>query len=426
MHKETVLSAKSNRQRLLSTLPSSCTLILFSAEKKQRNHDVCFPFRQESNFFWLTGWEEGQAVMVLQKNNTESVCTLFHPGLDPKVLLWEGRGYDHEQSKDVFMLDDVYADTELKGWLKKHLRPSTPILLSSSDPRATALAQELGWPSEIISDCANWIMPLRLLKTKQEQQWIQQAVDISVEAQQRVIAQSRQLPLTQEYQVAALFQYHCQLSGANGLAYPTIAAAGANACVLHYTHNQDEVGPKDCILLDAGCEWNNYAADLTRVWPVSGKFSAEQKALYEAVLATQQQCIDQVKPGVRMADLHTIARDLLTQYLCDLKIIRTSVTEAIEKRLYTDFFPHGLGHALGLDVHDPSPESKQWVLAADQVLTIEPGLYIPTHATQVDERFRGIGIRIEDNIRVTKTGCEVMSTQLPKEISAIEALAQGE
>jgi Xaa-Pro aminopeptidase len=225
-----------------------------------------------------------------------------------------------------------------------------------------------------------------------------------------------------EGQIAASFHYHCMMSGASGLAYDSIVAAGANACVLHYTKNNAPINTSDCILIDAGCEVKHYCADVTRTWPVSGRFSSEQRVVYELVLSVQKEMVKRCRPGVAMQNLQKQSRQQLIEGLIQLGIVDGG---ADMNALNHEFYGHGVGHSLGLDVHDLSPKKEDFILEEDMVVTIEPGLYLSASPLLKDGRFENIGIRIEDNIHITKTGSKNLTAVAAVEPEEIEGMSEG-
>ncbi|MFL6231333.1 MAG: M24 family metallopeptidase, partial [Pyrinomonadaceae bacterium] len=274
-----------------------------------------------------------------------------------------------------------------------------------------------------ITDPSAILGEMRLVKSAEEIELMQRAADIAAEA--HVEAMKAVRPGMMEYEIEALIEYHFRRSGAAAPAYGSIVGGGANATVLHYVTNESELRDGDLLLVDAGAEFRGYASDITRTFPVSGRFSPAQRDIYEAVLAAQVACVEMVKPGVTMEDLNNHAIRMLTESMVRLGLLSGEVEKLIEEKTYRRFFMHGIGHFLGLDVHDAGRyqlEGKSRPLAPGTVITVEPGLYISEDAENVPDQYRGIGIRIEDDVLVTAEGYRVLTTKVPKTVEEIERL----
>ena len=408
---------KLHRTILANNLPKEALVIISSATKAIRNHDVHYPFRQKSSFYWLTAFDEPNAIWVLEKNNHE-VCThLYHQGYEEKLVLWESPPLSHTEITNSRAIDKVDSIEQAEAVIKNLCSKYQDIWLLSDD---CMIEKVKIWADSDIHALDNLMQRCRLQKTPIELSCIEKACEISMHAHKMTIAATKKLPYTNEYQIQAQFAYQAQMQGAATLAYPTIAASGNNACILHYTKNNASINNNDLVLLDAGCEVNNYAADITRTWPLSGTFTVEQKAIYQAVLTAQEICINALRPGIILKDINDMAIRSLTQSLINIGLISVDIEEAIEKKAYYPYFCHGIGHSLGLDVHDTQPKAKDWVLKENMVLTIEPGLYIPKN--QGKNLFEGIGVRIEDNIRITNDGYQNLTAKLPKQVEQIEEM----
>lgn len=412
--------AKANRLKLASMLPDNALAVISSAELIARNADTHFPFRQQSDFYWLSYFNEPDAILILHKENGKLQSILFHLGFDKRHAQWESARIAHEDATDQLGVDRSYPTEQYFAWMKQNLREKQTIWISKKDKLFNAIQED--FKSHEYQDLSALLMRCRLIKHQDEIAYIQQACDISVHAQQQTIMATQQMPYLYEYQVAATFSYHAQLLGAQTLAYPSIAASGKNACTLHYTRNDDVIEKGQCILLDAGCEYHNYAADITRVWPASGRFTPAQKDIYQAVLAAQKATIAVLKPGVAMAEVERVSQINLSQAMIDLGIIKSDLSTCLEQKKFIAYTCHSVGHALGLDVHDPSPKKGEWELGENMVLTIEPGLYFAKDDESVAEIYRGIGVRIEDDILITKSGHRNLTKELAKEVEDIEML----
>ncbi len=410
-----------NIDKLASKLPVGAMVLISAAKHQKRNHDVYYPYRQSSHFYWLTAFEEPNAVFILIK--TPSATTyLFHQGHRTSDVQWECPNLSHDDVKHTHALDNTLPIQTFEKWLSTKLKDITAVYTLKDEPYNALIKQHN--PKLQTLELDELMRECRLVKSKIELALIRQACAITTQAHKRTIQATKTLPLRHEYQVAATFEYHCRMQSAHTLAYPTIAAGGNNSCILHYINNQQPLDSNECILMDAGCQWYNYAADITRTWPVSGQFTPEQKHIYQAVLSAQKVCIEALRPGVSMAAINLLAKQCLTESLRDIGIIKASLEQALEEQLYYPYFCHGIGHSLGLDVHDPQPKASDWILEEDMVITIEPGLYFPDHLDGGGP-FKGIGIRIEDNIRITSDGYENLTQDLAKELDDIQQLVEG-
>ncbi|WP_299413362.1 aminopeptidase P N-terminal domain-containing protein, partial [Acaryochloris sp. IP29b_bin.148] len=410
-----------------------------SAPMAVMHSDVEYNFRQESDFFYLTGFNEPNAVAVLAPHHEEHQFVLFVQPKDPLMETWTGYRVGVDLAKAEYGADEVYPITELDEHLPQYLAGADRIYyhLGLDQPfnqtilkhwqRSLIKVRKDGIGPVALEDPMTVLHPQRLIKSEAELDLMRKAVDISVEAHNlaREIAQ----PGRYEYEIQAEMERLFRLRGGVGPAYPSIVASGVNACILHYTENACQLQAQDLLLIDAGCSYEYYNADITRTFPVSGTFTAEQKTLYELVLAAQEAAIAQVQPGKPYNAFHDAAVKVLTQGLVDLGLLKGDVDKLIEEETYKPFYMHRTGHWLGLDVHDVGVYKKDketWQpLQAGHVVTVEPGIYIGPDIQlgedqpEVPERWRGIGIRIEDDLLLTETGHEVLTAAVPKAIAAI-------
>ncbi|MFM8006804.1 MAG: aminopeptidase P N-terminal domain-containing protein, partial [Dolichospermum sp.] len=422
------------RQDLMAKIGSS-TAIFRSAPTAVMHNDVEYIYRQDSDFFYLTGFNEAQAVAVLAPHHPEHHFILFVQPKDPEKEVWTGYRCGVEGAKELYGADIAYPIAELDEKLPQYLEKADRIyyhlgrdrhfndkiiqhyqsLLRTYPKRGTgpiAIAD----PSVILHD-------MRLYKSTTELDLMRQAVEIAVEAHNYALQSA--VPGRYEYQIQAEIEHLFRLRGGMGPAYPSIVAAGKNACVLHYIENNSQLQEQDLLLIDAGCAYGYYNSDITRTFPVSGKFTPEQKALYEIVLEAQKQAILAVKPGNPFHAPHDTAVRILTEGLVALGLLKGDIDKLISEEKYKPFYMHRTSHWLGLDVHDVGlyqhGENSQ-ILQPGQVLTIEPGLYIVPDTKpaedqpEIDPRWLGIGIRIEDDVLVTAEGNEVLTAGVPKEI----------
>ncbi len=427
------------RTQLISQLSvngaSSAVAVLPAATLQIRNNDADYPFRQHSDFLYLTGLEQPDAVLVLLPNRAEGEYVLFCPKEDPEKTIWEGRQVGPERACAEYGADQAYPLEELAEKLTELLTDRTVLfydlkgrlddtVLASIDALKKKVRKGVKAPREI-HGLSDQIAEMRCIKSPVEIAKIEKACEISVDAHRRAMRFAA--PGRYEYQLEAELLHEFMSRGARFPAYQSIVGAGANACTLHYVENAARIKKDDLVLIDAGAEWQYYAADITRTFPASGRFTEPQKALYECVLNAQTAVIDMIKPGVLWPTLQEKAVRLLTQGLLDLGILSGEVDACIENKAYRDFYMHGIGHWLGLDVHDAGvykKEDKGRPLEVGMVFTVEPGLYVAEDA-KVAEQWRGIGIRIEDDVLVTETGCRVLTKDVPKTVAEIERLVQS-
>ncbi len=427
-------SEYSQRREALMAKIGKGTAIFHSAPVAVMHNDVEYNFRQDSDFFYLTGFNEPHAVAVLAPHHEEHRFILFVQPKDPDKETWTGYRVGVDAAKEQFGADAVYPISELDEKLPQYVEKADRIFYRIGRDRTfnekiLALWQRLlqtyprkGIGPTAIEDPTTVLHPLRLLKSEAEIALMRQAAEIAAEAHNRAIAFAR--PGCFEYQVQAEIEHTFRLRGAEGPAYPSIVASGPNACILHYTANTRQIQANDLLLIDAGCAYRYYNSDITRTFPVSGQFTAEQKILYEIVLRAQLEAIAQVHPGNPYSKMHETAVSVIVDGLLDLGLLQGDKEEIIKEEKYKPFYMHRTGHWLGLDVHDvgvyahgDTPHNFE----PGQVTTVEPGIYIkpdfkPAEGQpEVDERWRGIGIRIEDDVLVTSAGHEVLTAAVPKE-----------
>ncbi len=424
------------RRRLMERMASDSIAILPAAPERVRNRDVLHPFRQDSDFHYLTGFGEPEAVLVLIPGREHGESVLFCKERNPEKELWDGFLAGPEGAIETFGLDDAFPisdiDDILPGMIEGRSRVYYPL---GKDHNFDAKVMD--WVKVIRSKVRSGAHPpgefvalehllhdLRLYKSAAEIKVMARAGEISCEAHKRAMKRARKGGY--EYNLEAELIHTFMDNGARSTAYPSIVGGGQNACILHYIENGAPLKEGDLVLIDAGCELDCYASDITRTFPVSGKFSDEQRALYEVVLAAQYAAIDEVRPGNHWDHPHQAALKVLTQGLIDLGLLKnTTVEQAIDDQAFKPFFMHRTGHWLGMDVHDVGDYKvgDAWrQLEPGMALTVEPGLYVAPDNTDVDEKWRGIGIRIEDDVVVTKEGCRVLTDAAPKSIPDIEAL----
>jgi Xaa-Pro aminopeptidase len=421
------------RQDLINHMEPNSIAILASANPLLRNGDSEYRFRQSSDLHYLTGFDEAHAVLVLIPGREKGECLLFCQEKDPLKELWNGRLLGPDAAILQLGVDDAFPITDIDDIL--------PGLIEGCERVYYAMGKDeqfdhrvMEWvkvvrrkvrsgvhsPGEFMV-LDHLLHEMRLIKSKAELDIMRESGQIAVRAHKRAMQVSK--PGLFEYQVEAEFMHEFFRSGCRAPAYTSIVAGGANACILHYNENNMVLNNGDLLLIDAGCEYEYYASDITRTFPVNGRFSPEQKAIYELVLKAQLAAIEQVKPGNHWNDPHDTTVKVLTAGLVELGLLQGEVDKLIESGAYRDFYMHRAGHWLGMDVHDCGNykiDGKWRQLEPGMVLTVEPGLYVAVNNEKVEPRWRGIGVRIEDDVAVTRSGYEVLTSGLPKTVAEIE------
>lgn len=430
---------RQRREQLMGKIGKG-TAIFRSAPTVIMHHDVEHIYRQDSDFFYLTGFNEPEAVAVLAPHHPEHRFILFVQPKDPEKETWTGYRWGVEGAKERFEADEAYPITELDEKLPQYLEKADRIYYHLGRDRAfneqifshwqrlMATYPKRGTGPVAIEDSNFILHPLRQVKSPSELEMIRRAAAISAAAHNR--ARKFVKAGHFEYQVQAEIEHTFRLEGGIGPAYPSIVATGTNACILHYIENKSQIKEQDLLLIDAGCSYGYYNGDITRTFPVSGKFTAEQRAIYEIVLAAQLKAIAEVQPGKTYNQFHDAAVRTIVEGLLDLGLLVGDIEEIIKEEKYKPFYMHRTGHWLGLDVHDAgfykSGEETWETLQPGQVLTVEPGIYISPEIKpaegqpEVPERWRGLGIRLEDDVLVTNTGQEILTAAVPKLIEEIE------
>ncbi len=409
--------------------------ILPTAPTRSRNRDVNFAFRPDSDFYYLTQFPEPDAVAVFVPGRAHGEYILFCREKDREKELWDGRRAGLEGAREIYGADDAFPIDDIDEILPGLLENCEKVFYSMGRDQEFD-ARLMGWVNEIRAkvragvkapgefvDLNHILHEMRLYKRTEEIRLMKRAAKVSTRAHKRAMQACR--PGMMEYELEAELIYEFTRGGSPAPAYPPIVGGGANSCVLHYTQNNGELNDGDVVLIDAGAEIDCYAADITRTLPVNGKFSGEQRAVYEVVLAAQLAAIEQVKPGRQWNHPHETAVRVLTEGLVELGLLAGNVDELIREERYKRFFMHRTGHWLGMDVHDVGDYKVDdvWrLLEAGIVMTVEPGLYIAADSEGVDPRWWNIGVRIEDDVLVTREGNEVLSRDVPKQLDEIEAL----
>lgn len=426
---------KQRRQKLMRQMKKNSVAILASAPASIRNRDVEYPFRQHSDFHYLTGFHEPEAVTVLAPGRKQGEFVLFCREFDPEKAIWTGRHAGLEGARDDHHADEAFAiealHEQLPLLLENRDRVYFPIghdaeldhavMTAVNDLRGRARTG-VGAPYEFFA-LEHVLHEHRLIKSSVEIRLMRKAAEVSVLGHLRAMRACR--PGLHEYEIEAELTHEFSRNGMRSTAYPSIVAGGVHACVLHYTENKAILRDGDLLLIDAGAECENYAADITRTFPVNGRFSQPQRLIYELVLEGQLAAIDAVRPGRRWIEPHEAAVKALTTGLVRLGLLEGKVAKLIKDEAYKKFFMHRTGHWLGMDVHDVGAYKVggRWrELQPGMVLTVEPGLYIDSDCPDVDPCWLGIGVRIEDDVLVTIDGHEVLTAALPKSVADIESL----
>jgi Xaa-Pro aminopeptidase len=422
------------RLQLMEIAGEESVIIVHAAAQKIRNNDAGYPYRQDSDFLYLSGFSEPEAMMVLLPEDKGGHSILFCHERDPHREMWDGLMAGTEGAVEQFGFDEAFPISEMEKRLPRLLRgrervyydlgktPDFDQLLIGwmNDFRAKTRKKFLA-PDEIIA-LDHSLHEMRLFKSRTEVTTMRKSARIAAIAHQRAMQVCKPGMNEAEIHAELLHTFtrnQCEAS------YIPIVGGGANACVLHYISNRDQLNDGDLLLIDAGAEYDGYASDITRTFPVNGKFSGPQRDLYQVVLAAQLKAIEQVRAGSPWDHVHETAVRVATEGMIDLGILKGSLEEALEEEYFKDYYVHNTGHWLGLDVHDVGEyeiDGHSRVLEPGMVLTVEPGIYIPETATVVDEIWHGMGIRIEDNVVVTRDEADVLTSDICKTIDDIEQL----
>ncbi len=427
------VSLYSARRARLAAAMQRGVAVVPTAPERLRNRDTHFPFRFDSHFYYLTGFPEPEAVLVLVAGESPKSLLFCRERSDEREI-WEGVRFGPERARERFGVDEAHPIAALDGKLAE-LLVDQPTLYYPMGADAAWDARAMGWLNAVrakaragvaaperVHDVRALVDEMRLVKDAHEVGIMRRAASISSAAHRRAMQAAR--PGRHEYEIEAELLHEFRRHGAQFPAYWPIVAGGANACVLHYVSNDAELRAGELLLIDAGCELAGYASDITRTHPVDGRFTPAQREVYQLVLAAQRAAIAEVHAGAAWNEPHDAAVRVLAQGLLDLKLLAGSLDEVLQKETYKRFYMHRTGHWLGLDVHDAGDYKRAGAwreLVPGMTLTVEPGLYIRA-ADDVPEPLRNIGVRIEDDVLVTETGCEVLTAEAPKAIEEIEAL----
>ncbi len=427
------------RRRLLRSMGAGSIAVVPASPERQRNRDVDHPYRPDSDFFYLTAFPEPEAVAVLvpgrRAGSRQAQYILFCRERNAEMETWHGRRAGLEGARERYGADEAFPIGDIDKILPRLMENRERAYYAMGAHEALD-AKMIGWLKEVRSkersgvkapvefaSLDHLLHEMRLFKSREEIGHMRRAAQISAQAHRRAMQICR--PGMMEFQIEAELIHEFMKNGCRSAAYPSIVGGGENGCILHYTENESRLKAGDLLLIDAGAEYKSYAADITRTFPVNGRFSAEQRALYQLVLDAQKAAIAKVKPGNHWNQPHTAAVRTLTRGLVKLGLLKGEPGKLIKEEAYRRFYMHRTGHWLGMDVHDVGgykSDGKWRRFEPGMVLTVEPGLYIPEGSAGVAKRWWNIGIRIEDDVVVTAKGHEVLTSGVPKEIDEIEAL----
>ncbi|HEX5966332.1 MAG TPA: Xaa-Pro aminopeptidase [Pyrinomonadaceae bacterium] len=425
---------KSQLEEFMRRMAPKSAAIIPGAREATRSNDTNYRFRQDSDFFYLTGFEEPEAIATIKPSETNKY-TLFVRPRDPAKEIWDGRRAGVEGAVSEFGAHAAFPTDEFDSKLRE-LLDGTDILyyrLGVNRELDDKIIREIAemravnrkpvHPPQTIVDPGSIIHEMRVLKSAEELEIMQTAADIAAEAHVEAMKAAR--PGMQEYQIEALIEQVFRRRGAAGPAYTSIVGGGPNATVLHYINNDAELRDGDLLLIDAGAEYKGYASDITRTFPINGRYTKAQREIYDLVLKAQMACVEMVRPGVTHDQLKQHSIEVLTEGMVELGLLKGDPEELIKEKKHEQFYMHGLGHMIGIDVHDVGrywfgQESRP--LEPGVVMTVEPGLYISPNTKDIPEQYLGIGVRIEDDVLCTNNGPRVLTNKVPKQAEEIEAL----
>ena len=421
-------------QEFMRRMDRNSVAIIPGAREATRSNDTNYRFRQDSDFFYLTGFEEPDAIAVI-KSSEQPAYSLFVRPRDPEREIWDGRRAGVEGARNDYGAEASFPIDEFDEKLHEILDGSERLYYRLGNNRELddKIIREIArmrsfnrkpiHPPQTIIDPAMIVHEMRVVKTPEEIEVMQRAADIAAEAHCEAMKAAR--PGMNEYELEALIERIFRQRGASAPAYTSIVGAGPNATVLHYINNDGVLRDGDLLLIDAGAEYQGYASDITRTFPINGRFSKPQREIYELVLKAQKACVEMVRPGVTHDQLKQHSIEVLTEGMVALGLLKGEPEQLIKEKKHEQFYMHGLGHMLGIDVHDVGvyyygKESR--ALEPGVVMTVEPGIYVSVDTKDVPEQYLGIGVRIEDDVLCTQNGPRVLTTKVPKEVDEIEQL----
>ena len=432
------LNFSERRDLLAGKVLEDSAIIVSAASVKSRISDTEYSYRQDSNFYYLSGYEEPESLILIRPNQDKERFIIFCRDRDPLREQWDGLRTGQEGVIQDYGADAAYSINSIDEIMPKLLNGAKNIYFSMSAPCGVD-AKISSWVEDIRKNTRSGAEPpqnllsldsilheMRLIKEGDEMDLMKKAANITTEAHIRAMQSVR--PGMYEYQLEAEYLYAFNKNGARSPAYNSIVGGGNNSCILHYVENNAELQDGDLVLVDAGCEYQYYASDVTRTFPVNGKFSPEQREIYSIVLEAHKQSMEQAKPGNKWNLMHEKSVEVIVEGLLSIGLLQGSRDEIIDKGEYSKFYMHRIGHWLGMDVHDVGSykQDGDWrPLEEGMVMTVEPGIYILDSMEGVDDKWKGIGVRIEDDIAITDSGFEILTPDVPRTIEEVEQTVQG-
>ncbi|KAL6146475.1 PREDICTED: probable Xaa-Pro aminopeptidase 3 [Fragaria vesca subsp. vesca] len=410
------------RKRLLEVLPENGLAIIAAAPVKMMNDVVPYTYRQDADYSYITGCQQPGGVAVL---GHECGFCMFMPEQTPQDVTWQGQNAGVNAASEVFKADKAYPMSKLREILPDIMRRSSKLFHNVQTALPTYMemdAFQKAATSGEVKDVSILTHELRLKKSSAELKLMRESASIACQALLQTMLHSRTHPY--EVMLSAKMEYECKMRGAQRMAFNPVVGGGPNASVIHYSRNDQKIKEGDLVLMDVGCEFHGYVSDLTRTWPPCGSFSSAQEELYDLILQTNKECVKLCKPGATIRQIHNFSVNMLQKGLKEIGILKEDSRRSSHHQLSRSYYqlnPTSIGHYLGMDVHDCSKVSYDHPLTSGIVITIEPGIYIPLFSN-IPERYQGIGIRIEDEVLITDTGCEVLTGSIPKEVKHIESL----
>lgn len=422
---------KERRAKVASQMESNSILMLCSSNIVPRNNDTTFPFRQDSNFYYLTGFNEPNSVMLLKSDGT---AYIFCRNKNPELEKWDGFMWGYQAAADEFNFDDGFDINDIDQ-LAPQIINGTSTVYALVGKNKDFDQQVIKWITAAnsmerhqgnidLKNFSNQLGMMRLVKEDSELSLMRKSCEIAALTHKAVISKAK--VGMSEFDLETMYLNEFKSHGSKDISYTPIVAGGERACILHYIDNNQPIADGELVLVDAGCEWGLYASDITRTYPINGRFSAEQRAVYDVVLEAHNKACEAIQIGANCTDPQKASELSLSQGLKDLGLLTQSMDEIMDKQLFREFYYHKIGHWLGLDVHDDCPYSigeKEVTFQKNMVMTIEPGIYV-NQTANVDDKWKGIGIRIENDILATDTGYENLTSLVPSNADEIEGLMQ--
>jgi len=425
-------------KKFIEQIGKDAIAIIPAAHEVTKSYDTEFKFHQDPDFYYLTGFPEPDAIAVIDPSNKKNPYTLFVRPRDPKMETWYGRREGTEGAKKNYGADKAVSIDKFPSELAKHIngheklfyrfgvdtKLDQQILTYLSAQRFSRL--KTAYPPHTIVDPTVLIHDMRLHKTADEIELMQKSADIAAEA--HILVMQSVKPGMNESQIEAIIEHYFRMNGAAGVSYNSIIGGGANATILHYVENNMPLKDGDLLLIDAGAHYKGYASDITRTFPINGRFTKPQRDIYDIVLDVEIKCLEATRKGTTIKERQKLSIELLTEGMKELGLLKGKTKDLIKKKAYEKYYMHGVGHYLGLDVHDAgryftdhkAKESRPF--APGMVLTVEPGIYVPVDAKDAPAKYRGIGVRIEDDVLVTEDGNVNLTAKVPKQAEEIEEL----